>query len=137
MTDSLGFLLNRAARAMAGRLASGLESLGLTTSQWVVLQHVSAHPGNHQEVISSQLGMDAATLVGVLRRLEARGLVERAPDPADGRRRLVNSSGTIDLAAGASAAQAVIELALTDFSPEERELLRSFVSRIITNLEAS
>ena len=135
LNDSLGFLLNRAARAVASHLAAELQPLGLTTAQWVVLHHVATHPGEHQESVARALGVDAPTLVGVLGRLETRGLVERVPDPADRRRRLVRVTPAAEPAAGAACARAVNERAAAGLSEPEREQLRALLRRVLTNLE--
>lgn len=134
---SLGFQVNRTARALGHRLGAALQPHGLTPSQWVVLEHVTQHPDRHQERLATDLGTDAATLVEVLRRLESRGLVERIPDPADRRRRLVRPTAHGDPSVGARLASEVNEAALSGFSSDEREALRDFLLRIQRNLAAA
>ncbi len=58
--------------------------------------------------------MDAATIKGVVERLDKRGLIQRSADPDDGRRLLVSLSpaGRAELEAGLAAAREINRQAL-------------------------
>jgi DNA-binding MarR family transcriptional regulator len=62
---------------------------GVTGPQRLVLRMVGRFPGIPAGKVSEILHLHPSTLTGVLKRLEARGLLERRPDPADGRRALL------------------------------------------------
>lgn len=135
LSDSLGFQVNAVARGMSGQLSAALQPLGLTPAQWSVLQYVEEHPGMHQEQLAIDLGTDAATVTGILSRLEAKGAIRRVRDPDDGRRRLVHVTEDADSGAGVPLARAVNDLALTGFTAMERSLLADYLRRIQTNLD--
>lgn len=65
-------------------------SLGVTAPQRLVVRIVGRFPGISAGEVSHILHLHPSTLTGILRRLEARGLVERRADPADGRRALLD-----------------------------------------------
>src|SRR6185436_15712268 len=53
--------------------------LGLTPAQFGVLTVLQAHPGMGQSSLARALGFDKVTVLRVLRGLQSRGLVTRAP----------------------------------------------------------
>jgi DNA-binding MarR family transcriptional regulator len=71
--------LQSASRTMA-------ERLGVTGPQRLVIRIVGRYPGIAPGALAAILHVHPSTLTGVLRRLERRGLLERAPDPRDRRR---------------------------------------------------
>jgi DNA-binding MarR family transcriptional regulator len=60
-------------------------------SMWayVVLSALSERPMRTQAALAAGIGADKTRLIGVLDDLQARGLLEREPDPADRRVRLL------------------------------------------------
>ena len=84
-------------------------ALGVTGPQRLVLRIVGRFPGIPAGRLAEILHVHPSTLTGVLRRLEARGLLERRADPRDarraslgltarGRRLDVASAGTVEAA---------------------------------------
>jgi len=77
-------------------VAHGLQSrskrmeanLGITGPQRLVLRILGRSPGSPAGALARAMCVHPSTLTGVLRRLEARGLVERKKDVNDGRRAL-------------------------------------------------
>ncbi|MES2783977.1 MAG: MarR family transcriptional regulator [Pseudomonadota bacterium] len=80
-----GFLLRRAHQISAAVFEDECRELGLTPAQFGVLTVLNSHPGLGQSSLARALGFDKVTVLRVLRGLEARGFVERAPAP-DNRR---------------------------------------------------
>lgn len=76
-----GFLLRRAHQISAAVFEDECHVLGLTPAQFGVLTIVKAHPGMGQSSLARALGFDKVTVLRVLRGLQARGLVTRAPAP--------------------------------------------------------
>jgi MarR family transcriptional regulator, lower aerobic nicotinate degradation pathway regulator len=74
-----GFLLRRAHQISAAVFEDECRELALTPAQFGVLTVLKAHPGLGQSSLSRALGFDKVTVLRVLRGLEARGLVKRAP----------------------------------------------------------
>ncbi len=62
-----------------------LQDSGVTMPQLVLLDRVAASPGCGIQEVASGLGLTAPTVSVSVRRLEAAGLLERRPDPQDGR----------------------------------------------------
>jgi DNA-binding MarR family transcriptional regulator len=74
-----GFLLRRAHQISAAVFEDACRDLALTPAQFGVLTVLQAHPGLGQSNLARALGFDKVTVLRVLRGLETRGLVSRAP----------------------------------------------------------
>jgi MarR family transcriptional regulator, organic hydroperoxide resistance regulator len=79
---ALDHALQSASKRMEG-------TVGVTGPQRLVLRIVGRYPGASAGEVSSILHLHPSTLTGVLRRLEARGLLARRRDPRDARRALL------------------------------------------------
>src|SRR5688572_3171776 len=64
------------------------QRFGVTGPQRLVIRIVGQFPRASAGQIARVLQIHPSTLTGILRRLESRQLIERKPDPADGRRAL-------------------------------------------------
>ena len=74
-----GFLLRRAHQISAAVFEDACRDLALTPAQFGVLTVLQSHPGMGQSSLARALGFDKVTVLRVLRGLQARGLVTRAP----------------------------------------------------------
>ncbi len=83
--ESLGYLVNRAARAFANRLATELRPFDVGIGQWAVLLHLWANDGLTQAELARRVAIEQPTMVRTIDRMERDGLVTRTPDPADRR----------------------------------------------------
>lgn len=83
--DSLGYLVNRAARSMAQQLADELRPAGVGIGQWAVLMFLWSQDGMSQAELSRVVAIEPPTMVRTVDRMVRDGLVERRPDPTDGR----------------------------------------------------
>jgi DNA-binding MarR family transcriptional regulator len=85
---SLDFLqvLWRTSHALERRSRHMEKAIGLTAPQRVVLRFLGRFPGVTAGQLARALHVDPGTLSASIRRLEARGLVERRRDPVDTRR---------------------------------------------------
>lgn len=86
--------MRRATRRVTKLYDHALEPAGLTVSQFGLLAYLlgaSQAPSNASSIgtIAEWLGMDPTTLNRNLKPLAAKALVRNAPDPADGRVRIV------------------------------------------------
>ena len=89
--DTFGFLvtdLSRLIRAEMDRRISDA-GLGLTPGEGRTLAHAARAGEVRQIELAERMGVEPMTLSGYLDRLEARGLIERKPDPTDRRAKLV------------------------------------------------
>jgi MarR family transcriptional regulator, organic hydroperoxide resistance regulator len=83
------FRVVRLHRMLAGHL---LRDLGLHRGQELLLMHLWDSGPVRQTELIAVLDSDSATITRMVQRLEKVGLVERAPDPHDGRATLVSST---------------------------------------------
>jgi len=83
--DSLGYLVNRAARSLAHQLAEELRPAGVGVGQWAVLMFLWARDGMSQAELSRVVAIEPPTMVRTIDRMVRDGLVTRVPDPDDGR----------------------------------------------------
>ena len=63
-----------------------LASIDISPAQFSVLVVIGANAGLSQSELAATLGIERARLVRLLHRLERRGLTQRLPSSADGRR---------------------------------------------------
>ena len=75
-------ILARLIRTEADRRA---RAHGMTRAQWTRMIRLEAHPGLLQKELAEILEVEPITVARLVDRLEARGMVERRPDPADRR----------------------------------------------------
>nr|WP_231402565.1 MarR family transcriptional regulator [Caenimonas aquaedulcis] len=73
--------MRRAHQISAAVFEDECRELGLTPAQFGVLTILRSHPGMGQSSLARALGFDKVTVLRVLRGLETRGLVSRAPAP--------------------------------------------------------
>jgi DNA-binding MarR family transcriptional regulator len=88
-------------------------------------------------LLSRILELDKSSVTGLVDRAEKRGLVERVPDPDDGRavRIKLTRVGRAVVTAGAAEAEAEIETVAAGLTDPQRRQLAGLLSRIAT-LEA-
>jgi len=95
--------------ALQSRSKAMAAALGVTGPQRMVVRLVGRFPDIAAGSLAELLMIHPSTLTGIVQRLESRGLLERQPDPADGRRALLRltekaraldreAEGTIELA---------------------------------------
>lgn len=100
--NSFGFLvtdLSRFIRAEMDRRISEA-GLGLTPGEGRALAHAARAGVVRQNVLAERIGIEAMTLSTYVDRLEAKGLVERLPDPEDRRAKLVRLTDAASKALG-------------------------------------
>lgn len=88
--------LNGAIRTIAIRhralTAVHLAQLGLYPGQEAVLLSLDRHGEQTQAQLAAHAGCEPPTITGMVRKLQARGLVERRPSPTDARAVLVSTT---------------------------------------------
>ncbi|MEO5323781.1 MarR family transcriptional regulator [Mesorhizobium sp. CC13] len=90
-TETFGFIVTDIARLIRAEMdhRTTEAGLGLTTGEGRVLFNVRRAGPIRQAALAERLGVEAMTLSGLIDRLEGKGYVERQPDPADRRAKLV------------------------------------------------
>ncbi|MEU9097070.1 MarR family transcriptional regulator [Streptomyces sp. NPDC048361] len=103
----------------------------LTGAQARVLGLLSHEPLPMRQ-IAQKLKCEPSNITGIVDRLEARGLVERRPDPAD--RRVKLAAPTTEGHTVATHLRESLNFArepLAELSPEERRVLRDLLKRML------
>lgn len=85
LDDQLCFSLYAASRAMTAAYGPLLDELELTYPQYLVMLVLWERDGERVSAIGERLHLDSGTLTPLLKRLEARGLVERRRSKSDER----------------------------------------------------
>ena len=83
-----GFLARRLYQAYTAAWGRQVDAT-LTGPQYAVLATIDEHPSIDQGSLAASVALDRSTMADVCRRLEERGLIERAQAPSDGRRKLL------------------------------------------------
>jgi MarR family transcriptional regulator, organic hydroperoxide resistance regulator len=85
LDNQLCFALYAASRAMTAAYAPLLDALDLTYPQYLVMLVLWERDGERVSQIGNRLHLDSATLTPLLKRLEARKLIERRRSRTDER----------------------------------------------------
>src|SRR3954462_5645735 len=89
--DEFGLVLFGTARAWRTKLDQRLRPLGLSQGKWRTLMHLSRGGDKlTQKEIAEHMGIEEATLAGLLNRLESDGWVKRQESPNDRRCNIVH-----------------------------------------------
>ncbi|HHV20572.1 MAG TPA: MarR family transcriptional regulator [Propionibacterium sp.] len=114
-------------RAARKRLDSGSDQV----AYWVVHMLVQLGPTRNSE-LAAACGLDASTVSRQVRSLEEAGMIERCPDPADGRAQLVSLSpeGLRRVAEARNRRLGIVRERLTDWSPDDVITLAGLLSRL-------
>jgi DNA-binding MarR family transcriptional regulator len=92
---NFGFLVHDIARLMRVAYDRRARGLGLTRSQWWVLNHLYFNQGITQSALADVLDIERPTLGRLLDRLEAKGWVERRADASDRRVKRIYLTGEV------------------------------------------
>jgi len=84
--NSMGFVVNMTAKAFQKSFDIELrKNAGVSLSQWRVVGALVIQPGLTQKEIADKVGIEGATLVPVIDKMEKEGLLKRKPDSSDRR----------------------------------------------------
>jgi MarR family transcriptional regulator, organic hydroperoxide resistance regulator len=86
LDDHVGFQLRMTYVAVRRHFEAAMERLDLTQKQTSVLWLIEANGGVSQIALANELGMDRASMMAIVDRLEERGLIVRKRSAEDGRR---------------------------------------------------
>ncbi|MEM6674902.1 MAG: MarR family transcriptional regulator [Planctomycetota bacterium] len=84
-----GYWVNRLAAAFRVRVDRDLREFDLTRRQVGMLHFIHRLGGASASDLTRSMGVDSTAVTRMVDRLEDKGLVERRPDPDDGRRSIV------------------------------------------------
>jgi len=128
----LGFHIRMAAAAIYRDFAASLGPLELTQKQFAVLDLIAGNSEPSQADLGAALGMDRATMMALVDRLEGRGLLQRRRSTTDRRRlALALTPAGAELLTKAQTAVATHELRFTSrYDKAELEQLIGALRRL-------
>jgi DNA-binding MarR family transcriptional regulator len=140
MTDTQDILRNlrRIVKRVEAASAELEAAHGITAPQLLCLHALVMRGSLTQIELSREVRLSASTLVGVIDRLEAKGLVVRKRDPDD-RRRIHVTPTAAGLEAHAQAPTPLhiqVERGLAQLAPDDRTRISEGLARIVHLLEA-
>jgi DNA-binding MarR family transcriptional regulator len=120
-------------RALRVPLQSEIARGQLTLPQMAIIQMVVRHEGTSLKELSHAVGLAHSTVSGIIDRLEIKGLLERRPDPADGRMTRIHSSAVVKRFVAVrlpELSQGPLERALDRASGAEQEQIGGAIRRL-------
>ncbi len=136
LSATIGFRLRLAQIAAYRRFEGSLTRYGIAPRYLGLLGIIETHPGQPQSRLAEAIALKRSSLVPIIDRLEADGLVERRSSATDRRYKSVwltpkGSRVVKELMARAD----VQEERLTEgMTPAEREILATLLGHVVTNL---
>ncbi len=131
-TPNLAWALPITANAFSELASEVLADLPGGRRGFLVLATVSRGLPRSQLALAQQLGVDKNAMTSLLDGLEAAGLLERRPDPADRRARqlFVTAAGTCALEALENALRVAADQLLSSLTAEEAATFSSLLERV-------
>ncbi|MFT8804313.1 MAG: MarR family transcriptional regulator [Acetobacter aceti] len=134
--QSLGYMVNWAARLFAREMDEALRPFGLMSGQLPVIFALADGKPQPQRELVRLAAVEQSTMAKTLARMERDGLIQRAPDPNDRRSALISLSSSAadrlpDIAAAVAAINARSHMHL---SAENSELLLNLLRGVINGL---
>lgn len=83
--DYIGYVLTDVARLLRTVFERRVRDAGITRAQWVVIARLNRRPGLSQSEVADILEIEKASAGRLIDRMEAKGWLERRPDPKDRR----------------------------------------------------
>ena len=138
--DTLGFVLTDVARMLRSAFERRINTagLGLTPGEARTLVRIATLEGSRQLDIAQRMGIEPMTLSTYLDRLQSLGYIERRPDPADRRAKLIfTTPSAADLITNIRTEQIELMQHVTSGIGEEAlGLLRQQLKQLRANLTA-
>ena len=136
LSGTIGFRLRLAQIAAYRQFEGNLTRYGVAPRYLGLLSIIEAHPGQPQSRLAEAIALKRSSLVPIIDRLEADGLVKRRPSATDRRYKSVwlTPKGSRIVKELMVRANTQEEHLTRDMTSSERELLTSLLGRLITNL---
>lgn len=136
LSRNFGFILNDVARLMRMTFDRRVKALGLTRSQWWVLNHLFRNDGVTQSELADILEVKKATLGRLLDRMEQKGWVRREGHAGDRRAKRVFLTDEVEPAIKTMriAAAEVRREAIAGLAPAQQEQFVDALLAIKANL---
>lgn len=132
LEEQVGYWLRRAYQRHMAIFAAVMGDLDLTSVQFAALVKLRDMKAVTQTELGRLIGMDKATISGMVSRLQRRGLLQFRPDPLDRRSRIIalTAEGEALLAQALRRIDQVSEDTLAPISAAERAALRETLRKL-------
>ncbi len=139
LDNSLGYLVNRAARALVNGLTKKFSAAGcdVTVEQWRVLLNLWERDGRTQQELSQATGKKKTSITRLINGMEKRNLVVRVPDQSDRRHNLIYLTHK-----GRALEERLLALAMqnmkraqTGIAPQDLAVCKAVLRRVIENCQ--
>jgi len=130
--DCIFFLLNKASQSGTRYLADILSAFPVTPKQGLILIFLLEEDAVTSARLGKRVGLDSATLTGIIDRLEKMALVQRRKNPSDRRAiRICLSDRGVQVAKEIyTETKTASQAFLSDLSDIEKKILRSLLRRV-------
>ncbi len=137
--ESVGYWLAMTTRACERALSTELAPHGFTLRQWQVLAWLALDGELSQVELAERMGLEPATLVGILDRMERAGWISRESCPSDRRKNLIVATRDAEPVWSklAACARKVRKQAVRGLTTEQLQQLKSILTTIQENLGTS
>ena len=131
--EQVGYLLRRAHQRASAIFQVSIGDPNITPTQYSSMVKLHEYTELSQNHLGRLVGMDKATMQGVVRRLKDRGLVDSRPDPGDARRTLLSltTEGQRTVQKLLINGPSVSRETLKPLNPAEQRQLLELLSRIV------
>ncbi|WP_046144316.1 MarR family winged helix-turn-helix transcriptional regulator [Devosia soli] len=135
-TAPIFYLIHEVFRAFRRQLEEQTRGNDLTLPQWRTVTKLGRENGMSQVALASALDTDPMTMSSILKRLTERELVQREPDPQDGRAKIVTLTpeGRALFSQVEGMGVELYKTAIAGMAPAETAALIEGLSRIRDNL---
>ena len=140
--EALGAIETQVASLMrlgeASRRSTGLKPhRALDRAAYVILRHLQRDGRLSVSALADRINLDGSTVTRQVTALQHDGLVERHPDPKDGRGTVIEATATgiKQVDAVRAARRALYDRVLHDWSPTERENLARTLERLANAID--
>ncbi len=132
-------LIGHINRTYARIVDQPLRQLGFAMGQLPVLVTLKRNGTCTQAELARVAQVEQPSMAQLLNRMERDALVQRLPDPADGRSKLISltSAASQRMPQGKAVMDQACEQALAGFSPLEQDQLHALLLRVSSNLDTA
>lgn len=133
LENQLCFPLYACAREIVKRYKPFLDEIDLTYTQYIAMMVLWEHRQVTSKLLGEKLRLDSGTLTPVLKKLEEKGLVDRARDPQDERNLVVTLTPRGEALRTAAAQVPEQMAACVSLEPDEAATLYKLLYKLLGN----
>lgn len=133
LENQLCFPLYACAREIVKRYKPFLDEIDLTYTQYIAMMVLWEHRQVTSKLLGEKLRLDSGTLTPVLKKLEEKGLVDRARDPQDERNLVVTLTPRGEALRTAAARVPEQMAACVSLEPDEAATLYKLLYKLLGN----